>query len=308
MILLLLLCFTGCAKADASTVEQGSEQTVIETQAKEEHQGTFSAPEIEEPYFDKDSAEYKNGAYIDLSHSELGYVAVSASSDSRLKFQVLTDLTYTYDLAGDNTVSFFPLQSGDGEYSFRVMEKISPEENRYAVLFQTSKNVKLADEFQPFLRSSDYVSFNRDSKCVKVVSDLSSTCDSALEVVEKVYGYVCDHVTYDREKAQNVKSGYLPVLDETLESGKGICFDYAALTAGMLRSQGIPCKMIFGYVSPNDLYHAWNMFYTEESGWVTVEFSVNEKEWTRIDLTFSANGADQTFIGNGDNYADVYEY
>ena len=58
-----------------------------------------------------------------------------------------------------------------------------------------------------------------------------------------------------------------------METGKGICFDYASLAASMLRSQGIPTKIIFGYVAPDNLYHAWNMFYTEEKGWTKVEFS-----------------------------------
>jgi transglutaminase-like putative cysteine protease len=129
-----------------------------------------------------------------------------------------------------------------------------------------------------------------------------------LDVITHVYDYVCAHIKYDKHKAETVKSGYLPDPDETLATGKGICFDYASLTAAMLRSQGIPVKVIFGHVSPDNLYHAWNMFYTEEEGWVTVEFKVDRKTWSRIDLTFSANGANQKFIGDGGNYADVYEY
>ncbi|MBQ2582903.1 MAG: transglutaminase domain-containing protein, partial [Erysipelotrichaceae bacterium] len=114
--------------------------------------------------------------------------------------------------------------------------------------------------------------------------------------------------TYDKAKAESVQSGYLPDPDETLATGKGICFDYASLTASMLRSQGIPTKLIFGYVSPNDVYHAWNMIYTEEAGWIVAEFKVNENDWNRIDLTFSANGAESRFIGDGGNYTDVYQY
>ena len=105
-----------------------------------------------------------------------------------------------------------------------------------------------------------------------------------------------------------MQSGYLSDPDSTMSTGKGICFDYAVLAAAMLRSQGIPTKMVFGYVAPNGIYHAWNMFYTKETGWVTVSFSVNKETWTRLDLTFSANGADSAFIGNGTNYADVYYY
>ena len=93
-----------------------------------------------------------------------------------------------------------------------------------------------------------------------------------------------------------------------MQTGKGIWFDNGKLTADMQRSKGIPTKLIFGYVAPNDLYHAWNMFYTEESGWVTVSFEVKGKIWTRIDPTFSAGGAADRFVGDGSNYADVYSY
>ena len=76
----------------------------------------------------------------------------------------------------------------------------------------------------------------------------------------------------------------------------------------MLRSQGIPTKLVFGYVSPDDLYHAWNMFYTKETGWVTVGFEAPKNQWTRLDLTFSAGGAGGEFIGDGSNYTDMFYY
>ncbi len=168
--------------------------------------------------------------------------------------------------------------------------------------------MKLQDEFQPFLRPSLYVNYSKDSECVRKAAELAGNAESALGVVTAVFEYICDNVTYDQEKAATVQTGYLPDLDETLASGKGICFDYAALAAGMLRSQGIPTKMVFGYVSPGDIYHAWNMFYTEETGWVSVSYEVKAGDWYRLDTTFSANGADDTFIGDGSNYVDVYYY
>ncbi len=298
IVFFLFLSLGGC-----SSQGQAEEIKEPEVLAPEER---YEVPEFAVSEFNEEAAESKNGAYIDVSNVSKGYVAVKAVSEKRLKFQVLTENTYNYDLSKDGEVSIFPLQSGDGEYTFRVMENIS--DNKYAVLFQTSAQVSLEDEFQPFLRSSDYVAYTKESECVKLADSFAASSSTALDVVSKVYDHVCAHITYDKPKAENIRSGYLPDPDETLSTGKGICFDYASLTAAMLRSQGIPCKVIFGYVSPNDLYHAWNMFYTKESGWVTVKFEVNEKEWTRMDLTFSANGSDQRFIGDGSNYADVYEY
>ncbi len=265
------------------------------------------SPKYREAEFHADAAMSGERVRLDASCVDLGYVAVSATSDTRLKFQVIKDeVTYNYDLRPDGTPGIFPLQGGNGNYRFRVMENVV--DKKYAELYAYSCDVRMLDEYQPFLRPSTYVSFSPDSACVKKAAELAAAAADELGIVSAVYNYVCGSITYDREKAASVKSGYLPVPDETMSTGKGICFDYAALTAAMLRSQGIPTKMIFGYVAPQDLYHAWNMFYTPQSGWVTVSFEVRGDNWNRMDLTFSANGADATFIGDGSNYSDVYFY
>ena len=257
--------------------------------------------------FHPEQAEGSSNAMIDLSAVSEGYVAVSAISNKRLKFQVLKDgSTYNYDISSEGEPSIFPLQCGDGAYTFRIMENVSNK--KYALRFGTSCEVTLLDEFQPFLRPSDYSDYTEQSECVRKAAELAGECADKLEVVSAVYAYVCKNIRYDSVKAASVRSGYLPDVDETYLTGKGICFDYAALAAAMLRSQGIPTKIIFGYVAPRDLYHAWNMFYTEESGWVTVSFEVSEKSWNRMDLTFSAGGASSNFVGDGSNYTDVYSY
>lgn len=267
----------------------------------------YTAPPMAVSAFHKDKAGGENGVLLDLSAASEGYIGVSAVSAGRLKFQVLKDgATYTYDLKSDGTPSIFPLQMEDGMYTFRVLENVSG--SKYAVLYSTDETVSIADPFRPYLCASDYVRYTETSACVKKAQDLAAGAADANGVISAVYEYVCAGVKYDRDKARTVQAGYMPDPDETLATGKGICFDYASLAAAMLRSQGIPCKVIFGYVSPNEVYHAWNMFYTEENGWVTVKFEISGKKWNRMDLTFSSNGADGTFIGDGSNYKDVYCY
>ncbi len=298
-LILFLLC-SGCGPAGssgghASAVEIGPDESAV----------PYAAPPMATSEFHADLAEGTEEAAIDISAVAEGYVAASAVSDRRLKFQVLMgDTTYNYDMSSDGKPSVFPLQSGDGHYTFRIMENVV--DTKYAPLFCVECDVTLLDEFQPFLRPSDYSNYNEQSQCVRKAAQLASACTGKLGVVSAVYEFICDTVRYDYEKAATVRSGYLPVPDETMTTGKGICFDYASLAAAMLRSQGIPTKIVFGYVAPDDLYHAWNMFYTEETGWVTVSFEVSGKGWNRIDLTFSAGGADDEFIGDGSHYADVY--
>ena len=269
--------------------------------------GGYIAPAFATAEFHAALAQGNDQVRLDLSAVSQGYVAVSATSEKRLKFQVVCgEFTYNYDLDSDGTPWIYPLQCGSGEYRFRVMENVA--ESRYAELYAEACQVALTDEFTPFLRPSSYVPYAPDSVCVETAKELAAQAADAVGVVANVYAYVCQSVSYDQQKAASVQSGYLANPDETMQSGKGICFDYAALAAAMLRSQGIPTKMVFGYVSPNDLYHAWNMFYTQQTGWVTVNFQVSGNGWNRLDLTFSASGADSTFIGDGSNYTDLYFY
>lgn len=311
-IFLVLLMLGGCggpegtagmpAAAPAATTA-AQEKTPAPTPVA----NPYVAPDISPAKFHRDQALGEGSALIDVSAVSEGYVAVSAQSESKLKFQVVFgDSTYTYDLPHDGTESIFSLQSGDGTYCFRIMENVM--DTKYTELFSTEAQVTLLDEFQPFLRTNQYAAYQADSDCVKKAAELAKLSTTPVEVAQNIFSYICENVTYDKKKAETVQSGYIPVPDETMAEGKGICFDYASLAASMLRSQGIPTKIIFGYVAPGDLYHAWNMFYTEETGWITVEYQVKGGEWNRIDCTFAANGADPETIGDGTSYTDVYVY
>lgn len=117
-----------------------------------------------------------------------------------------------------------------------------------------------------------------------------------------------DNVSYDNDKASKLKqaTGYVPNPDKTLTSKKGICFDYASLGAAMLRSVGIPTKIVTGYVSPDQIYHAWIMVYIDGT-WKNAQFSVDKNTWSRVDLTFAADG-DNKDVGDGKEYTDRYVY
>ena len=183
----------------------------------------YTAPEFRDAQFHEAAAMIGDRVKLDVSCLAEGYVAVSAVSDMRLKFQVVKDeTTYNYDLPSDGTPGIFPLQGGNGSYRFRVMENVG--DKKYSGLYSFTCDVVMQDEFQPFLRPSTYINYNRDSACVRKAAELAAAASDELGLVSAVYNYVCGQVTYDREKAASVKSGYLPVPDETMTSGKGICY------------------------------------------------------------------------------------
>ena len=101
--------------------------------------------------------------------------------------------------------------------------------------------------------------------------------DTVLKRIATLYNYVVDNISYDSKKAKEVEDIYvLPVVDETLESKKGICFDYAALLAAMLRSQQIPTRLVTGNTTIE--YHAWVEVYIEGKGMDQSRYSAACKE------------------------------
>ena len=111
------------------------------------------------------------------------------------------------------------------------------------------------------------------------------------EKIDVIYDYIITNIKYDTEKANTVKSGYLPSIDEILKTNKGICFDYASIMASMLRSQDIPAKLVTGYSSKLNVFHAWNEVYTEETGWIKLnEMYFDGFQWRLMDSTIASSG------------------
>ena len=279
-----------------------------------EGSGSYEPPPLLTNTWQDEGAVSGGGGAIDLSGVSQGYVGVRYNGPSRVKFKVTCgEEKYYYDgVSGDGRPAYFPLQMGSGAYTFTLLTQV--EGTTYATALTAEANVQLESELAPFLRPSRYVDYDENSACVELFYQITQSCDTDADVVAAVYAYIRDNIAYDKERAaqesERSSGYYLPDLDQVLESKKGICFDYAALAAAMLRAGGIPTKMVFGYVS-GDLYHAWNLIYLEEEGWIAVKLYVDRDTWTIIDLTFAAGSGDASvlkYIGDGSNYSQLYVY
>jgi len=249
-------------------------------------------------------------AVIDYTDTADGYVQVqfTAATQKKLKAQVKGPaITYTYNMTAGK-LETFPLSDGNGKYQVTVYENTTG--NKYAVVTSVTFDVVLKDEFAPFLHSNQYVDYAAAPNAIAKAAELTAGVTDPLKKVEKVYDYVVKNMTYDKEKAAVVTSGYLPHLDTVLAAKKGICFDYAALMTGMLRSQGVPCKLVVGYAG--SAYHAWISVWTEETGWVDGVIYFDGHAWHRMDPTFASSGkqsdAIMKYIGDGKNYTAKYLY
>jgi len=258
-------------------------------------------------------------ARIDFTDSNAtGTVKINTVSKANKRVKVTVEknevnsAVYTYDLKDDTTVEAYPLQMGDGEYIVKLW--FQTVDSKYSFGLSGKYTLKLSDKNAPFLNPNQYIYYSKDSKIVKIAAELIKNCTTDLEKVEAIYKFVVQSLEYDSNKAATVQSGYLPSVDAVVDIGKGICFDYAAVFAAMLRSQGIPAKLVTGHVKPHNAYHAWNEFYLKDKGgWFKInEMKFDGKKFERIDPTFdSSSKSDKKvlqYIGDGSNYTKFQEY
>lgn len=234
---------------------------------------------------------------LDVSNASEGYVMLNYNgSNSKVKFQVTTpeEVTYTYTVTEYGSYKAYPLPGGDGNYGLTVYEVASEEKNLYAVALAQEIAVSIPNRLKTFLYPNCYVEFDASSACVKKGEELAKGCDTDLDVVASVYGYVTENISYDYDKAETVQPGYAPFPDNTLAAGTGICFDYASLMAAMLRSQQIPTRLEVGYVG--DLYHAWLSCYIDEKGWVDDIIEFDGNGWTMMDPTMASSGGSKEVL------------
>lgn len=314
-LLLSLIVLVGCAQQSGSRMEGYTGNTNLNALHMDAEAAALSStfaltigfPDTEAP---GTLTQKNNKAVIDYSNTADGYVMAkfTAQTDKKLKAQVEgPTTTYTYNLTVGQWAAF-PLSDGNGNYKVTIFENVA--DSKYSTVLSASFSLKLEDEFAPFLRPNQYVNYSEAENTINKGLELTKGLEEPLEMVAAVYDYVVDNFKYDKMKAKTVKSGYLPDLDEILEKKKGICFDYAAVMAAMLRSQGVPCKLVVGYAGQT--YHAWISVWSETEGWIEGAVFFDGEQWQRMDPTYASSNnrsdAIMKYINNEKNYTVKYLY
>lgn len=200
---------------------------------------------------------------VDISNAESGYILVKHSGTSkRLKLTVTHLLGQNrYDLKGDGKYETIPLTHGSGPYWIGVYEQQkNAAPDTYQRIFGSLLDVEMPDRNTAFLYPNQYVSYTEYSWAVSKSNELCRGLISDIDKVESIFTYIRKQIRYDYVKSVTTHSSYLPNVDETLKEGTGICVDYAALLACMLRVQGIPTQLVVGKLLATNppQNHAWN--------------------------------------------------
>jgi len=251
-------------------------------------------------------------AETDLSRLDRGVVSVkyTGQTQGRVKVQLTKaeGVTYNFDLTPTGAWETYPLTQGDGTYTLTVLEQL--EGATYLPAFTQELPLALSDPLAPFLEPNQFVNYTPTSQASALAQELTAEAGTDLDKVSILFDYVVDHITYDDAKAAAVEPGYLPDVDETLSSGTGICFDYAALLCAMLRSVDVPCKLAVG--DSGGVYHAWVEVWCETPGDLPGPIPIEADTWTLLDPTFvssqSRSGDIIAYVTDPGNYAAKYYY
>jgi len=215
------------------------------------------------------------GVTINYGNASQGYVMIRhEKTDLKLKVRISMGKTeYTYDLNNRNRYEVFPLQMGDGNYKIHVLK--NEEKDTYTLITGKTIIVEMANSYMPYLYPNQYVNYTPDSMAVAKAAELCEGLRTHREKFRAIYKFCSRRIVYNYQLALTPSKERQTNVDQVLEKRKGICLDYAALMACMLRSQGIPTQLVIGYA--DGIYHAWNKVLLEGN-------------WYRCDPTYASTG------------------
>lgn len=266
-------------------------ETILQPQTTTAKQEISYTVSLRLPEASGSQVQTMNGYSIDYSNVSKGYVMVKNTTGVKTYLWIIKDgVTYQYKMQNTGGFETYPLSQGSGNYTIRVLaigdDGLGYDKNTLDI------SVGLESEMMPFLYASTMVDYNYGSNAVNTAYEITASASTDAEKVNIIYNYIVSHIVYNYDRANSITSGalknYVPSPENTINSGQGICSDYASLMACMCRAVGIPTKMVYGYVN-NNAYHAWNQVYYDGS-------------WHFFDACIAATG------GRGSNYNQDKQY
>lgn len=193
---------------------------------------------------------------VDCSHMDQGYIMVKGpASNKRLKVRIKTGkATLNYDLNSSGEYEVYPLQFGNGKYQVALYRNASG--NKYAEEGKVVLEAKMENELNCFLYPNQYVNYNASTEAVIEANTISAGKTDQTEIFRGICDFVKDNFSYDFIRQVTASATTVPDIDASFARKTGLCQDLAAITVCMLRSQGIPARLMIGSHG-SSAYHAW---------------------------------------------------
>jgi transglutaminase-like putative cysteine protease len=163
-----------------------------------------------------------------------------------------------------------------------------------SVGWETLRSKSTVDTYLEFLTPTELTTVDEElaATAAALVGDTAPD-EAALTIAEWVRGTV-EYVPGS--------TGVRTSAQEAWQLRKGVCQDIAQLTAGLLRSVGIPARYVSGYLYPRQDARVGDTVAGQSHAWV--EWWTGE--WTAFDPTNGAStGKQHVIVARGRDYTDV---
>ena len=225
----------------------------------------------------------KNGVSVAQLNSNQATGSISLEGETKkekIKLLVKKDTTSTWldvDIKNGKFQENIWFTQGTGSYSISVM--VHEQDRKYS--YGPTLSIENKVEVNKYLSPTKHVESD-DEEIIKLAREITNVNNTELENAKSICQWVTENIIYDYDKYSkhqnnNYDNNYGAVY--TYKTKKGVCYDYATLTAALARSVGIQTKVVKGEGSLGSFkgLHAWNEMYITEKG-----------QWIPVDTTFGA--------------------
>jgi transglutaminase-like putative cysteine protease len=167
--------------------------------------------------------------------------------------------------------------------AFEVMFSVERDANRPVPIIP-SVEARILENTTPLTRA--------DARITETAQQLSSQSRSPLELAERICDWVSNAMTY-RWGVTGVQTD----ASTALETGAGLCQDYAHVAIALSRAAGLPARYVSGHMLGEGGSHAWlEVLIPEGEGFKAIGFDPTNARRPNLGYTVVAVGRD---------YADV---
>jgi hypothetical protein len=191
---------------------------------------------------------------IDMSKTSCGLISIRHTGEEKIKIIISKDdVSYVYDLPGNDEYEGYPLQMGSGKYTVEIAEYMTG--TTYRIITRKYLDVSIDDCNKVFLNSIQCIKWDDHTDAAIKASELTAGMNTE-QKIRTLYEFIVNNIRYDY--TGKLDSDYLPDTTSVLMQKCGSCYDFASLYAVMLRSIDIPTKLCLGTSKLNQGFHAWN--------------------------------------------------
>lgn len=258
-----------------------------------------------------------NKGYVEVEYLDTkGYdIKVTIRANKKNQYGISASWQHQTSKRGNCKIKA-ALTYGNAEYTINVLSTMKNDSTgveRVSKKATLTINLTNVSTTGAFLLNEGEVEFNSNMAFIKKANEIAATCSNDFEKVSKIYDWLTDYIKY-RIVEETEYGRYKCDIEKIYNRKTGVCYDYAVVLAAMLRSQGIPCKVVFGKYANDttDIGHAWNEIYISSSGSIdTSKISIVGNKWCRLDPTLSSGSkgdAPIDYMNNDNNYTWRYYY